>query len=61
MKNVKMAVDAATKTLTITVKLDENFGTSASGKSETVASTSGNKPIEGFPGLFIGVNVYKQK
>jgi hypothetical protein len=61
MKNVKASIDQnGILTLTIDTKL--RLGKSASGKTETVATTAGNKgadAIEGLPaGLFVGLNVY---
>jgi len=44
--------------LTIEVDLSKEFGNSASGKTITIASTKGNKPIEG-TSAYIGLNVYK--
>ncbi len=58
MQNVKMKVNKKTNKLTIEVDLTQNFGLSASGKSETVASTKGNKDI-GYNDIKIGLNVYK--
>lgn len=56
MKNVDIQVQG-TKAV-ITVDLAARHGKSASGKSETVATTEGNVEIPGFPGLRIGLNAY---
>lgn len=57
MKNV--SIDLKNNTLTITLDITQNFGLSSSGKSITVASTSGNVSIPGTD-LKLGLNVYKQ-
>ena len=59
MKNVKMEVKG--KILMITVDLSQSNGISASGKSETIASTGGNIDVPGTDGVKIGLNVYKKK
>jgi hypothetical protein len=56
MKNVKMVVEGTV--LTLTIDLAQRNGKSASGKSEVVASTLGNKAIPGFENIFLGVNCY---
>lgn len=56
MKNVDIKVSGTTAV--ITVDLAARLGKSASGKSETVASTEGNVEVPGFPGLRIGLNAY---
>ncbi len=58
MKNVKMEVKG--DTLTITVNLKDSHGTSASGKSEIIATTSGNAAVPGKDGIAIGLNVYRK-
>lgn len=45
--------------LTITVDLSKEFGKSASGKSISIASTKGNKTVEGTDDVKLGLNVYK--
>jgi len=57
MKNVNMNIDG--DILTITVDLTKDFGLSKSGKSNAVASSSGNKRIPGTE-AFIGLNIYKK-
>jgi hypothetical protein len=47
--------------LTITVDLSKPGKESASGKSIIVASTQGNRPLEGVENTFIGLNIYKKK
>ena len=59
MKNVKIKKDG--KKLIIEVDLTKSFGDTKTGKSELIASTVGNQPIEGGDGLFIGLNIYKRK
>ncbi len=58
MKNVKMRVEG--KKLVLEVDLEQEFGTSSSGKSITIASSEGNVtvPCE-INGVKIGLNVYK--
>ena len=47
--------------LTIEIDLAEDFGRSASGKTIVIASTQGNKPVEGADnGAIIGINCYKK-
>ncbi len=55
MKNVTFKVEK--DILTITVKLKERHGLSASGKTDTIATTSGNVDI-GHEGVKVGLNVY---
>lgn len=57
MKNVKMSVTG--NKLLIEVDLSQSFGPSSSGKSITVASTEGNKPVPDAEEIKIGLNVYK--
>lgn len=49
------------KTAIITIDLTERHGASSSGKSETVATTSGNQSVPGFPNMKIGLNVFVKK
>lgn len=57
MKNVNMAVKG--DTLTITVDLSKEQGRSASGKTMIIATTSGNKLIDGTDAT-IGLNIYRK-
>jgi len=57
MKNVQMRVEG--NKLIIEVELDKQFGLSSSGKSITVASTSGNVGVPGHDEIKVGLNVYK--
>ena len=57
MKNVTYKV--AGNLLTIEVDLSKSFGPSSSGKTEIVATTEGNQPIEGHPDVKLGVNIFK--
>lgn len=45
--------------LVITVDLAQSFGTSGSGKSTIIASTSGNVSVPGHEGVKVGLNVYR--
>jgi len=56
MKNVTMKVE--NDILIITVDLNKNFGSSASGKTQIIASTEGNQAIEGHEAIKVGLNVY---
>lgn len=56
MKNVKLTRKG--DVLTIEVDLSKDFGRSASGKSEIIASTEGNHALG--DGIFVGVNVYRK-
>jgi hypothetical protein len=44
--------------LTITVDLSKRYGPSKSGKTVTVATTSGNIAAPEYPDIKIGLNVY---
>lgn len=46
--------------LTITVKLDTDFGLSKSQKSRVIATTRGNARVPGADDVMIGLNVYKK-
>jgi hypothetical protein len=63
MKNVKAKMNGAILTLEIDTSV--RLGASSTGKSETVASTSGNVDagsIEGLPpGIKVGLNVFCKK
>lgn len=56
MKNVKMTTKG-TKLL-LEIDLSEDGQISASEKSLVIASTNGNIPVPGVPGLSIGVNLF---
>lgn len=58
MLNVDYQITEDTNELVITVDLNKSFGPSKSGKTIVVASTKGNKTIEGTD-CVIGLNVYK--
>lgn len=47
--------------MTVKVDLNIRLGDSASGKTVIVATTSGNKEIEGSGGVVIGLNAYVKK
>jgi len=56
-KNVKVTQTA--KKITIEIDASQEFGESKSGKSITIATTSGNARLEN--GLTLGLNCYKKK
>ncbi len=58
MQNIEAKLDGNLATMTI--DLTQNFGSSASGKSDIVASSRGNRQVEN-TGVYVGLNVYKQK
>lgn len=58
MKNIEMKVEG--DILTVRIDLTKDFGESRTGKTRIVASTVGNKPVEGKPGIYVGVNCYKK-
>lgn len=58
MQNVTTKVSKDGKKLTIEIDLTQEFGFSASGKTISIASTKGNKTIEGTNGV-LGLNFYK--
>jgi len=47
------------ETLTITIDLSKEHGRSKSGKTIIVGTSQGNVPVEGHPGVRLGVNCYK--
>lgn len=55
MKNVKTKLEKGI--LTITVDTKKEFGPSKSGKTISIATTSGNVEVE--EGIFVGLNVYR--
>jgi len=55
MKNVKIEMDKK-GVMTITVDTAKDFGPSKSGKTVTIATTEGNKEVEG---IYVGLNVYR--
>lgn len=57
-KNVSYTLDAS-GILTLRIDLNVSQGTSASGKSEIVATTSGNKEVMGGNGVVAGLNFYR--
>lgn len=56
-KNVQVTQTA--KKITIEIDTTKEFGESKSGKSITIATTSGNAKLE--HGLTLGLNCYKKK
>jgi len=59
MQNVQMSVKG--DVLTIMVNLAESQGASKTGKSEIIASTSGNVTVPGKPDIKLGLNCYKPR
>lgn len=57
MLNIESKVNG--DTLTLTIDLSKEFGRSKSGKTVIIASTQGNKKIDGTEAV-IGVNCYKK-
>ncbi len=55
MKNVQITTDKK-GIMTITVDTNKEFGLSKSGKTVIVATTGGNKEVDG---IFVGLNVYR--
>ena len=58
MKNVVVRVEG--NKLVLEVDLTQDFGKSTSGKTTIVASSEGNAPVPGHPGIQIGLNVFKK-
>jgi len=58
MKNAALKVDG--NKLTITVDLSKDHGPSKSGKTIIIATSSGNKAIEGTDAI-IGLNIYTKR
>ncbi len=58
MKNVEAKVEG--NILILKVDLTKDFGPSSSGKTQIVASTEGNQPVEGRENIKFGLNVYKK-
>lgn len=60
MKNVEMKVDG--DKLTITVDLKKRLGPSKSGKTQTIASTSGSVKLDGkHEKVSVGLNVFAKE
>jgi len=47
------------RTLIIEIDLDQDFGSSSSGKSTTIASSRGNAAVAGTDGGVLGLNFYR--
>ena len=58
-KNAKFVIDDK-GIMTLTIDLNLDLGNSASGKSNIVATSSGNQAIDGGNGAIIGLNVYRK-
>jgi len=58
MQNVDLKFDG--DLLRITVDLSKRIGTSKSGKSDIIATTAGNQPLEHESGAILGLNIYKK-
>jgi len=59
MTNVKTSI--VENILTIIVDLKERHGKSASGKTNTIATSSGNVVLDPETGATLGLNVYTKK
>lgn len=57
--NVSASVEG--NTLTLAIDLDVDLGPSKSGKTSVIATTRGNREIPGFPGVKLGLNLYKNR
>ncbi len=57
MQNIETKIDG--NKLIIEVDLSQEFGTTKSGKSITIASSGGGVPLPGREGVKINLNVYK--
>lgn len=57
-RNASYAIDEK-GIMTIKVDLNLDLGASKSGKSNIIASTDGNKQIEGGDGAVAGINIYR--
>ena len=58
-KNLQIEVKGKSIVITI-LDYTKEIGLSASGKSKTVATTSGNVQVEGTNGVVIGLNAYRK-
>lgn len=60
MKNVKVSLEG--NIMTIAVDLSQNQGPSSTGKTNIIATTSGNVTVDdsGDPPVVIGLNVYRR-
>lgn len=59
MDNIEMKIVG--NKLLIEVDLSQDFGKSSSGKTTVVASSRGNAEIPGYPGTFMGLNIYRKR
>lgn len=58
MQNIKVEVSKDKKTATFVVDLTQRLGESSSGKTTIIASTQGNRPLDGVPDVSFGLTVY---
>lgn len=58
-ENLEVTVDG--KIMTIKIDITKDFGLSASGKNNIVASSHGNVTIDGTDGVVLGLNAYKRR
>jgi len=56
MQNIEMSVDK--NILTVKIDLSKRFGPSSSGKTISIATTSGNIPVPDNRDIKIGINAY---
>jgi hypothetical protein len=59
MKNVEIKYSEDNKKMIITIDLTQDFGKSASGKTNIIATTEGNISVNG-ANTFLGVNCYRK-
>ncbi len=56
-----MTIEVKGNSIVITIKdYTKDQGLSGSGKSKIIATTSGNKEVEGTNGVVVGLNVYRK-
>lgn len=61
MKNCKVTISDDKKMMTIEVDLTQEYGKSASGKTNIIATSSGNVCVEEDQKVYIGLNVYHKR
>jgi|HubBroStandDraft_2_1064218.scaffolds.fasta_scaffold3230782_1 hypothetical protein len=57
MQNITAVIDG--NTLKLTIDLSRTLGLSKSEKSQIIATTSGNVPLDGMPDVKLGINIYR--
>lgn len=61
MIGIKSATLADNGELTVVIDTKADNGDSASGKSTTIATTKGNKPVPGTENVILSINCYRPK